>query len=237
MLFALFFYLLSFNLQASEKNTIMPFTTDGCSALVYQQSMQNPELLNCCVAHDIRYWQGGNKASKKNTDLNFSLCLRKIGMPAIEREIYYWSVRIGGTAYWKTSWRWGYGWKKLRDYSPLTEEEEKQVKDYEPLIHLPLKIASHSRREKLFDYLGLRNFCREKISQWLRIREEDLYFVKINSKGRDAYQVFSDQCKSGYFYAEFIRAKSKMRCILPDYNHQIESVRAYGECEFSNTNI
>jgi hypothetical protein len=36
-------------------------------------------------------------------------------------------VRVGGTPYLPTSFRWGYGWPYLRGYKVLTAQEKKQV--------------------------------------------------------------------------------------------------------------
>ena len=36
-------------------------------------------------------------------------------------------VRVGGTPYLPTPFRWGYGWPFPRFYGPLTEEERRQV--------------------------------------------------------------------------------------------------------------
>ena len=36
-------------------------------------------------------------------------------------------VRVGGTPYLPTTFRWGYGWPYLRGYKPVTSEEKKQI--------------------------------------------------------------------------------------------------------------
>jgi len=36
-------------------------------------------------------------------------------------------VRVGGSPYFPTSYRWGYGWSYSRFYKPLTEEEKLQI--------------------------------------------------------------------------------------------------------------
>lgn len=41
-------------------------------------------------------------------------------------------VRVGGSPFYPTPFRWGYGWDYLRGYKPLSEDEKQQV-----LQHLP----------------------------------------------------------------------------------------------------
>jgi hypothetical protein len=37
-------------------------------------------------------------------------------------------VRVGGSPYFPTTYRWGYGWPYPRGYKPLSEEEIQEVK-------------------------------------------------------------------------------------------------------------
>ena len=40
-------------------------------------------------------------------------------------------VRVGGSPYFHTSYRWGYGWSYPRFYQVLTKEEKNQIKQLE----------------------------------------------------------------------------------------------------------
>ena len=37
-------------------------------------------------------------------------------------------VRVGGSPYWPTSFRWGYGWPYFRGYKPLSPDEQAAVR-------------------------------------------------------------------------------------------------------------
>jgi len=50
----------------------------------------------------------------------------------------YGGVRIGGSPYWPTKFRWGYGWPYLRGYKPLTFEEKIQLDIYLERFHQEL---------------------------------------------------------------------------------------------------
>jgi hypothetical protein len=40
----------------------------------------------------------------------------------------YIGVRFGGSPYFPTWYRWGYGWNYQRGYAPLTDEEKEMVR-------------------------------------------------------------------------------------------------------------
>lgn len=120
-------YILIFSTYALSSELI-PFTTDGCSAFPDGTIEQNELWLDCCVAHDHAYWKGGTYDQRKEADLELKRCVTKVG----EEEIAFLmlaGVRVGGTPYLPTSFRWGYGWNYPRFYSELTEEELEQVQN------------------------------------------------------------------------------------------------------------
>lgn len=43
-------------------------------------------------------------------------------------EIMLAGVRVGGSPYWPTGYRWGYGWGLWRGYEALSDEERGQVR-------------------------------------------------------------------------------------------------------------
>jgi hypothetical protein len=49
-------------------------------------------------------------------------------------------VRVGGSPYWPTRYRWGYGWPWPRGYAALTPEDRAQVRaamaEYEKAVSL-----------------------------------------------------------------------------------------------------
>jgi len=99
-----------------------PFTSDGCSAFPDGTLQQNELWLACCVAHDKAYWLGGTYAERQQADTELHECVAKVGEPEIAA-IMLAGVRVGGTPYLPTKFRWGYGWPWPRGYKALSEEE------------------------------------------------------------------------------------------------------------------
>lgn len=118
--------LLLISLQVSA-NTLKPFTTDGCSAFPDGTLTQNTLWLTCCTAHDYEYWKGGTYNQRLEADKALKQCVSQNGEPEIGM-LMLAGVRIGGTPYLPTSFRWGYGWPYPRHYKELTVEELKQIK-------------------------------------------------------------------------------------------------------------
>lgn len=112
-------------LLASE---LKPFTSDGCSVFPDGTFEQQSLWLSCCIRHDLAYWKGGSYQEKQLADQALQYCVTKIGEPEIAN-IMLAGVKVGGSAYYPTSYRWGYGWPYLRGYKALNSDEKKQVKD------------------------------------------------------------------------------------------------------------
>lgn len=111
---------------SEQTNTIKAFTTDGCS-LFPDGTFSNQQLWQaCCTRHDIRYWQGGTWQQRQQADRELQACVAKMGQPGIAN-IMLGGVRVGGSPFWPTSYRWGYGWGYLRGYKPLNEQEQQSV--------------------------------------------------------------------------------------------------------------
>jgi len=119
-----FILALSSHTEASE---LKPFTTDGCSAFPDGTFEQNELWLGCCVEHDYAYWLGGTYKQRKEADLELERCVAKVGEEEIAL-LMLAGVRVGGTPYLPTSFRWGYGWDYPRFYGELTQEELAEVK-------------------------------------------------------------------------------------------------------------
>lgn len=83
---------------------------DGCSMA--------PDLSfgHCCDTHDEIYWFGGSAAKRKQADVDFRACIEK-SEHEVFAGIYYYGVRLGGTPYLPTPWRWGFGWDYPRGYT------------------------------------------------------------------------------------------------------------------------
>ena len=122
IVFLLFF--ISFYVNAEN---IKPFTSDGCSSFPDGTFEHNQLWLSCCTAHDYAYWQGGTYQERRVADKELQQCVAKVGKPHIAN-LMLAGVRVGGSPYLPTSFRWGYGWSYPRWYKVLTDAEKKQIK-------------------------------------------------------------------------------------------------------------
>lgn len=122
----LFYLLFSLVSVSANADTIKPFTTDGCSVFPDGTFEQKELWLSCCTVHDYAYWQGGTKKGRLAADEQLQQCVAKVGEPQIAK-LMLMGVRAGGSPYFPTSFRWGYGWSYPRFYKPLTTEEKRQI--------------------------------------------------------------------------------------------------------------
>lgn len=103
--------------QASYASQLKPFTTDGCSMWV-DGTPDNPNRWrHCCVAHDRDYWLGGSEAKRQAADERLRTCVADIGEKGMGSYLYV-NVRWGGSPFWMTPYRWGYGWDYMEGDKP-----------------------------------------------------------------------------------------------------------------------
>lgn len=122
-----FLYLtLSFCAMSLNANELKPFKSDGCSLFPDGTSNQQKLWLACCVAHDFDYWQGGTAMQREQSDARLKQCVKEVGEPIIASMMLA-GVRVGGSPYLPTPFRWGYGWPYPRGYKVLSESERQQV--------------------------------------------------------------------------------------------------------------
>ena len=113
---------------SSNADILKPFVSDGCSAFPDGTIEQNELWLSCCHKHDYDYWKGGTYQERLESDKNLKSCVAAVGEPEIAM-LMLAGVRVGGTPFLPTKFRWGYGWSYPRLYGKLTESELKQVKN------------------------------------------------------------------------------------------------------------
>lgn len=106
---------------------IRPFTSDGCSDFPDGTPSNKTLWLACCVAHDRAYWAGGTARERAQADAVLRACVANVGEPQIAA-LMLAGVRVGGSPYWPTRFRWGYGWPWPRGYRALTPYEREQVR-------------------------------------------------------------------------------------------------------------
>jgi hypothetical protein len=75
----------------------------------------------------LKYWAGGSYQERLAADLELHECVKSLGEPAIA-EIMLAGVRVGGSPWWPSAFRWGYGWPYPKGYGTLTSEEKEQVR-------------------------------------------------------------------------------------------------------------
>lgn len=82
---------------------------DGCSMA------PDFDFARCCNQHDARYWRGGSANARALADQEFGQCVSGKNHRILAK-LYYLGVRIGGTPYLPTPWRWGFGWRYPHGY-------------------------------------------------------------------------------------------------------------------------
>lgn len=112
----------------AEPKSLRPFVSDGCSAFPDGTIDQQQLWLSCCVAHDFDYWRGGTYEERKQSDLRLKQCVANVGEQTVA-ELMLAGVRVGGSPYWPTKFRWGYGWPYFKGYGKLSESEAELVKE------------------------------------------------------------------------------------------------------------
>lgn len=106
----------------SEKG-LRPFSSDGCSLFPDSSVISGEDWCSCCFEHDISYWKGGTEAEREAADRSLQACVaEKTGDTAFAR-LMYEGVRAGGSPYFYSWYRWGYGWEFERKYQELTPAE------------------------------------------------------------------------------------------------------------------
>lgn len=127
----LLYLTLSFCAMSLNANELKPFKSDGCSLFPDGTFKQQKLWLACCVAHDFDYWQGGTAMQREQSDARLKQCVNEVGEPAIAN-LMLAGVRVGGSPYFPTPFRWGYGWPYPRGYKVLSESEQAKVERSNP---------------------------------------------------------------------------------------------------------
>lgn len=117
MMKIIYFFLFCFySFTGAHAVEIKPFSSDGCSSFPDGTLEQQQLWLTCCIDHDKAYWRGGSYQQRLDADLALKNCVTSVGEPAIA-ELMLTGVRVGGSPYWPTEFRWGYGWPYPHGYS------------------------------------------------------------------------------------------------------------------------
>lgn len=139
------------------------FRSDGCSLFPDGTLQQQDLWCECCVAHDIAYWQGGSRNQKKQADQALRQCVkRKTGNIPLADTMYY-GVTLGGSPAFPTWYRWGYGWLYGRGFRPLSPHEKQQVEEKLRHYRIAMPTASCNAEHPL--ELLIRNEIQELFQQ------------------------------------------------------------------------
>lgn len=106
---------------------IKPFSSDGCSNFPDGPTEQKGLWRECCVSHDLAYWLGGSYTQRMQADADLEQCVKQLNQP-FTATVMLAGVRAGGSPFWNTTYRWGYGWPYWqgwlpRGYKVLTQSE------------------------------------------------------------------------------------------------------------------
>lgn len=110
--------------QAAE---LAPFSSDGCSLFPDGTLTERNKWCDCCLTHDIAYWQGGSAAEREQADTALRDCVREKTGDAQLAETMYLGVRAGGHPNFPTWYRWGYGWPYGTGYQTLSDADRELV--------------------------------------------------------------------------------------------------------------
>lgn len=113
--------------EEARPNVLMSFTTDGCSSFPDGVPMiDETRWQQCCIVHDVAYWKGGTYAEREAADQALRSCVAAAQDQPLG-DTMYMGVRVGGSPYLPTTWKWGYGWTQPRGYQELGPDEIRQV--------------------------------------------------------------------------------------------------------------
>jgi protein tyrosine phosphatase (PTP) superfamily phosphohydrolase (DUF442 family) len=108
---------------------LRPFTSDGCSLFPDGTVKDRTRWCDCCLSHDVAYWQGGTAEERKKADEALRDCVLERTKDRGLAETMHVGVRAGGHPAFPAWYRWGYGWTYGRGYAALSNAEQQQVVD------------------------------------------------------------------------------------------------------------
>ena len=121
--------------SCARTSEIAAFSSDGCSLFPDRSQISAADWCGCCYEHDLAYWQGGVEKDRGAADAALRDCVATRTDNQALAESMFLGVRAGGSAYFPTWYRWGYGWPYGRGYEPLTDNEResaaKRLAEYE----------------------------------------------------------------------------------------------------------
>ncbi len=114
---------------AATASDLRGFSSDGCSLFPDGTIKDHAKWCDCCLTHDIAYWQGGTAEDRKKVDEALRDCVFERTKDKSLAETMYVGVRAGGHPAFPTWYRWAYGWSYGRGYRTLSEAEKEQARE------------------------------------------------------------------------------------------------------------
>jgi protein tyrosine phosphatase (PTP) superfamily phosphohydrolase (DUF442 family) len=114
---------------AATASDLRGFSSDGCSLFPDGTIRDRTKWCDCCLTHDIAYWQGGTAGDRKKADEALRDCVLERTKDQALAETMYLGVRAGGHPAFPTWYRWAYGWSYGRGYQPLSDAEKQQARE------------------------------------------------------------------------------------------------------------
>jgi len=121
--------ILSLSIQHVIAGELDNFSSDGCSQFPDGTFTQENLWCDCCISHDIAYWQGGSRRQKKQADQKLRACVLNKTDSLLLADTMYYGVTFGGSPVFPTWYRWGYGWRYGRGFQSLSIVEQQQVEE------------------------------------------------------------------------------------------------------------
>jgi hypothetical protein len=98
-------FVISFGKQYIRFNGLEHFNSDGCS--LFPDTLGESNYRSCCYTHDQAYYTGGSRNDRAVADKALYRCVANTSSNFIA-SVMYIGVRIGGSPYLPTSFRWNF---------------------------------------------------------------------------------------------------------------------------------
>lgn len=194
------------------ENELTPFTTDGCSVV------PDFSFTGCCVAHDMDYYGGGTYEERKASDLRLKQCVTERSNRFMGN-MFYWGVRLGGGPNRPSTFRWGYGWKYIRKYGPLSEEEKLMVKANLPVVAKSFEITTP--KKNYFEVpTQFGNHCLDQVYTEIDeyYKEREVKVTKIREREDYYYKFIYVKMDNGDKWKAMIKLRDWDYCQMPHYS-------------------
>jgi hypothetical protein len=123
-----------FMTSCSTESELRAFSSDGCSLFPDSSLISESDWCSCCFEHDLAYWRGGTAAERERADSVLRDCVAGKTDNETLATMMHEGVRLGGSPYFYSWYRWGYGWGYERKYQALSPAEietaDRLMKEY-----------------------------------------------------------------------------------------------------------